>query len=164
RPILYSQTGKHKVSALVLFAWVSAKATFPRGADMDRSGAGFCAGGARQKERDRLSSMEILKSDIGPSAVHLCIDMQRLFDRAGPWPTPWMPRVLPVVVSVVEHAASRTVFTRFVPPRTSCEAQGKWRPCFEKWSHVTRAAIASEQLALLPALIRFVPPAEVFDK
>ena len=32
--------------------------------------------------------------------VHLCVDMQRLFSTEGPWPTPWMDRVLPVVTAI----------------------------------------------------------------
>ncbi len=27
-------------------------------------------------------------------SVHLCVDMQRIFWAEGPWPTPWMERVL----------------------------------------------------------------------
>jgi hypothetical protein len=34
--------------------------------------------------------MNGLKGELGPRAAHLCIDMQRLFSREGPWPTPWM--------------------------------------------------------------------------
>ena len=56
--------------------------------------------------------MSALKAPIGAHAVHLCIDMQRLFTNEGPWPTPWMERVLPVVVAIVERAPARTVFTR----------------------------------------------------
>ena len=108
--------------------------------------------------------MGTLKGDIGPSAVHLCIDMQELFSVRGPWPTPWMERVLPLVVSLVERSPAHTVFTRFVPPPSPEEAHGKWRDYFSKWSGVTRAAIAAEQLELVPALLRFVPPAAVFDK
>ena len=43
-----------------------------------------------------------LKNPIGESARHLCIDMQLLFSPAGPWPTPWMTRVLPVVEALGE--------------------------------------------------------------
>lgn len=108
--------------------------------------------------------MGTLKGDIGPSAVHLCTDMQELFSPRGPWPTPWMERVLPIVVDLVERAPERTVFTRFIPPPTPEDAHGKWRDYFSKWSRVTRAAIAAKQLELMPALRRFVPPAAVFDK
>ncbi len=69
-----------------------------------------------------------LKAVLGPSAVHLCIDMQRLFAEGGPWPTPWMKRVLPNVVRLVEHEPARTLFTRFVPPRSPDEPAGMWAP------------------------------------
>jgi hypothetical protein len=32
-------------------------------------------------------------------AVHLSIDMQRLFAEPSPWHMPWMPRVLPGIVA-----------------------------------------------------------------
>lgn len=105
-----------------------------------------------------------LKGEIGPSAIHLCIDMQELFSLHGPWPTPWMERVVPLVVALVERSPAQTIFTRFVPPPTPQDAHGKWRDYFQKWSEVTRIAIAAEQLELVPALRRFVPPALVFDK
>ncbi len=108
--------------------------------------------------------MGILKGDIGPSAVHLCIDMQRLFAIDGPWPTAWMPRVLPVVVRIVEHAAPRTIFTRFIPPQVPEQAGGKWRDYFGKWREVTQMTMATERLELVAPLDRFVPPARTFDK
>jgi len=40
---------------------------------------------------------------LTPRTVHLCVDMQRLFSRDGPWPTPWMDRVLPVVIDLASH-------------------------------------------------------------
>lgn len=36
-----------------------------------------------------------MQSPKPDGTVHLCLDMQRLFGRDGPWPTPWMERVLP---------------------------------------------------------------------
>jgi len=90
--------------------------------------------------------------------------MQKIFDVAGPWSTPWLPRVLPAIVSIVEHYPARTLFTRFIPPQFPQQASGTWRAYFEKWSNVTRAALAANDLELVPALRRFVPPAEIFDK
>ncbi len=42
-----------------------------------------------------------LMQEIPSQAVHLCIDMQRIFSSEGPWPTPWMERVLPNVIDLV---------------------------------------------------------------
>jgi nicotinamidase-related amidase len=109
-------------------------------------------------------SMGNLKAPIGPDTVHVCLDMQRLFGPSGPWATPWMIKVLPTVVELVERAPSRTVFTRFIPPQTPDQAHGMWRPYFQKWSAITRDRIDIALLGLMPELEKFVPPARMFDK
>ena len=113
---------------------------------------------------EKSRSMGDLKTPPGPNSVHLCLDMQRLFGSQGPWPTPWMERVLPTVVNIVERAPARTVFTRFIPPWTADEAHGTWRLYYEKWKIVTRSHLDPGLLDLMPALVRFVPPAKLFDK
>ncbi|WP_371420800.1 cysteine hydrolase family protein [Tardiphaga sp.] len=106
-----------------------------------------------------------LRSDIdGNRTVHLCLDMQRLFGPDGPWPTPWLERVMPAVVSLVERAPSRTVFTRFIPPVSPDEADGMWRSYFRKWRLVTREVVDPQLLELMEPLQRHVPPAVVLDK
>ena len=67
---------------------------------------------------------------VTPRSVHLCVDMQRLFSADGPWPTPWMHRVLPQVVRLSEHRPERTIFTRFVPPERPEDARGTWSTYF----------------------------------
>jgi len=105
-----------------------------------------------------------LKSPPGPGAVHLCIDMQRLFAADGPWPTPWMERVLPVVVRIVERSPQRTVFARFVTPRTAADAPGMWQAYYEKWRHLTRARLDPRLFDLVPPLQSFAPPAALFHR
>jgi nicotinamidase-related amidase len=90
--------------------------------------------------------------------------MQRLFIAGGPWPTPWMPRVVPTVERLVGHAPERTIFTRFIPPVTPDDAGGMWRTYYAKWPLATRSALDPSLLRLLPELESFVPPADVFDK
>jgi hypothetical protein len=51
-----------------------------------------------------------LVDPVPPSAVHLCVDMQRIFSSDGPWPTPWMERVLPTVTRIAERFPESTVF------------------------------------------------------
>lgn len=100
----------------------------------------------------------------GSNAVHLCIDMQRLFGADGIWPTPWMPRVLPVVAALVQHCPQRTVFTRFIPPQTADDMPGMWRRYYKRWKSATRECIDPGLIELDPALARYVPPAAVVDK
>jgi nicotinamidase-related amidase len=105
-----------------------------------------------------------LKGPPGASAVHLCLDMQRLFGPHGPWRTPWMERVLPTIVSIVERVPAKTIFTRFIPPSTADYAHGMWRAYYDKWKEVTRANLDRELIDLMPALQKYVPPAKIINK
>jgi nicotinamidase-related amidase len=98
------------------------------------------------------------------NAVHLCVDMQRIFARGGLWETPWMERVLPTIAAVVARCPERTVFTRFVTPASAEEAPGQWQGYFRRWKAATRAIIDPAQLDLVGELARYVPPATVVDK
>jgi nicotinamidase-related amidase len=98
------------------------------------------------------------------NAVHLCVDMQRIFAKGGIWETPWMERVLPVISAIVSRCPAKTVFTRFVTPHSPEEAPGQWRPYFERWKIATRQSLRASELELVPELARFAPPAIVVDK
>ena len=96
--------------------------------------------------------------------VHLCIDMQRMFAEPTEWHTPWIERVLPNVVTVVEIDPARTIFTRFIPPKSPDDVGGTWRRYYRKWEAMTRNRLESELIDLVPDLTRFVPPAQLEDK
>jgi nicotinamidase-related amidase len=102
--------------------------------------------------------------DLG-RAVHLAIDLQRLFtDGDSPWRVPWMERVLPQVSELARRHPGRTVFTRFVPPGTPEEMPGAWRDYYRRWRAMTRQALDPRLLELVEPLGRFVPPAHLCDK
>jgi nicotinamidase-related amidase len=105
-----------------------------------------------------------LRAPLSARSVHLCIDMQRLFSADGPWPTPWLDRVLPITVSLAERFPERTVFTRFIPPQTSGDMPGTWRQYYERWRGATREHLDPGLIELLPPLAKLVPPAQVIDK
>ena len=96
--------------------------------------------------------------------AHLCVDMQVMFAEHTAWSTPGVRRVLPRVVTLCEHVADRTIFTRFIPPREPAEASGAWRRYYERWPMMTREVLEPEQLDLLPELRLFRPPASLWDK
>jgi len=98
------------------------------------------------------------------SAVHLCVDMQRMFAEETAWRTPWMPRVLPVVVRLCERRADRTCFTRFIPARSPGDGQGAWRRYWHRWESITLENLGEEGVELLPELQTFTPPARILDK
>lgn len=70
--------------------------------------------------------------DLIRNAVHLCVDMQRIFARGGMWETPWMERVMPGIVATAELNPSRNVFTRFITPRSADERPGRWQQYFKR--------------------------------
>ncbi len=105
-----------------------------------------------------------LRDAVPSNAVHLCVDMQRMFAEDTPWRTPWMQRVAPVVASICDHRPDRTVFTRFIPPSDPDEARGAWRPYWMRWNALTLGELGADYVELMPELSRFAPPAVVFDK
>lgn len=98
------------------------------------------------------------------TAAHLCVDMQELFAQDTPWRTPWLDRVLPNVVSLVETHPRDTVFTRLIPPAKPENAPGAWHAFYERWHEMTRSELDPKLLDLVEPLRRFVPPAQVVDK
>jgi nicotinamidase-related amidase len=107
---------------------------------------------------------DLLPLPLTARTVHLCLDMQRLFSPEGPWPTPWMKRVLPVVVEIAARFPERTVFTRFITPEHHDDMPGMWRRYYVKWADTTRERMDTRFLELVPELARFAPPAAVVDK
>jgi nicotinamidase-related amidase len=101
---------------------------------------------------------------LGPSCIHLCVDMQRMFAADTDWKTPWMSRVLPNVVAVAERHPERSVFSRFIPMREPGDGHGTWRRYYERWPAMTQSRLAPELIDLVPELGRLAPPATVIDK
>ena len=98
------------------------------------------------------------------NAVHLCIDMQRIFAKGGVWETPWMDRVLPAIVDLTSRYSERTVFTRFITPEVFDQRPGQWQKYYKRWEAATRGQLPSDQLDLVSDLARFAPPATIIDK
>jgi nicotinamidase-related amidase len=96
--------------------------------------------------------------------IHVCVDMQRLFGDDTPWRMAWMPRVLPVISNIVERHATRTIFTRFIPPKQAENMNGQWRAYYQRWPEMTRERLPFELIDLVEPLAKFVPPAMTFDK
>jgi nicotinamidase-related amidase len=107
---------------------------------------------------------QLIHGPLGQRCLHLCVDMQKMFAEDTPWHTPWMKRVVPNVQRLVEHAADRTLFTRFIPAEVPGEGNGTWRRYYERWKEMTVAHLGHEMVELVDELAPFVPPAAVFDK
>ena len=97
-------------------------------------------------------------------AVHLCVDMQRIFARGGVWETPWMERVLPVIVGIAGGFANARCSRASSRRKISSDRPGQWQTYYRRWQAATRARLSADQLELVPELARLVPPATVIDK
>jgi nicotinamidase-related amidase len=100
----------------------------------------------------------------GETAVHLCVDMQRMFAETTDWKMPWLPRVLPNIVAIAAAHPSHTIFTRFIPARKPGEGAGMWRQYYERWGSMTIDQLGPDMVELVPELVQFIPPARTFDK
>ncbi|MBV8895240.1 MAG: cysteine hydrolase [Acidobacteriaceae bacterium] len=107
---------------------------------------------------------QLLPLPLTERSVHLCVDMQRIFSAEGPWPTPWMEKVLPVTVTLANHHPERTVFTRFIPPERPDAMPGMWQRYYTRWRAVTRERLDLQLLELMPPLAALGPPATIIDK
>lgn len=100
----------------------------------------------------------------GETAVHLCVDMQRMFAEDTEWSMPWFERVLPKIAAIASAHPERTIFTRFIPASQPKQGVGMWKRYYERWSSMTIDHLGPELIGLVPDLARFVPPARIFDK
>ena len=84
------------------------------------------AGAAVAVEGGAWHGRQLLGLPLTERSVHLCVDMQRIFSAEGPWPTPWMDKVLPVAAALANRHPERTIFTRFIPPQPPDQMPGMW--------------------------------------
>lgn len=108
--------------------------------------------------------LELKHGKIEQGAIHLCVDMQRMFAEETPWRTPWMSKVRPVVAAISREHASSTVFTRFIPAERPEDGQGAWRRYWRRWPQMTLNRLSADLVELLPDLASLCPPARIFDK
>lgn len=111
-----------------------------------------------------MAARGLVHGPLGESCMHLCVDMQRLFGPGYPWAVPWLEKVLPAIESICALHPHRTVFTRFIPAARVGDGRGTWARYYRKWAEVTLERIGTDAVRLVPALERFVPPAQTIDK
>ena len=100
----------------------------------------------------------------GQNAIHICVDMQRMFAEGTQWKMPWLERILPRIVEISAAHSERTVFTRFIPAQKAGQGVGMWRRYYERWATMTIDELGPDMVDVVPDLARFIPPARTFDK
>ena len=101
---------------------------------------------------------------LDEQALHICIDMQRIFLEPGPWYAEAGLALLPKIEQLVHARNLPSVFTRFITPSNASEATGSWQTYYEFWHQVTKAEAGEEWLTLHPTLQKFAKAENTFDK
>lgn len=101
---------------------------------------------------------------IGPCAVHVAIDMQRLFAEPTEWHAPSLAPLVAPIARIAQHRPQRTIFTRFLTPHSAEHARGQWRTYYRRWRSVTLERLAPDMLDLVAPLAALAPPTLVVDK
>ena len=113
-------------------------------------------------EHGQSSKNEGLRFGPLTDAMHVCVDMQRLFAEDTPWKTPWMERVLPKVVELVSANPRACVFTRFIPaPGPKYDYKLAW---MDRLKARAAALIEGEETALMLGDFNVIPePRDCWD-
>ncbi len=111
-----------------------------------------------------MSAHGLTHGPLTGTCLHLCVDMQRLFEPGALWAVPWMVKVLPAIEELTSRHAASTVFTRFLPARRAEAAPGSWAKYYRRWAQVTLDEVDPALVEIVSTLSRFVPPAKVLDK
>jgi nicotinamidase-related amidase len=101
---------------------------------------------------------------IGPDAVHVVIDMQRLFAEDTGWRVASLPGIVPTILKLVRCCPARALYTRFITPPSQAAARGAWRSFYRHWPQVTQDRLAPGLLDLVAPLSAGVTPAQLIDK
>ena len=110
------------------------------------------------------NSEQLKNGPVGETAIHICVDMQRMFAEGTAWQMPWLEKVLPNITAIVEAAPERTIFTRFIPAQEPGQGSGMWAKYYTRWSCMTLAELGPDMIDIVPTLVRYIPPARIFDK
>jgi nicotinamidase-related amidase len=108
--------------------------------------------------------MSELVRPLGPSAVHVVIDMQRLFLEGTAWGSRNTQTLVAPILGLLRHRPSAAVFTRFITPRRKEDAPGTWSYFYDHWPSVLQDNMDPALLDLVPEFTGFVPPGEIADK
>lgn len=97
-------------------------------------------------------------------ALHIVIDMQRLFAEHTDWAVKDIGRIRREVQWLAEHKPGRTLWTRFIPAQNAAAATGSWRKYYEQWPSATLDGGGAAFVDLLPEHRTLAGKAQIFDK
>lgn len=99
---------------------------------------------------------------LSRTAMHLCIDMQRLFAEDSPWASEAVNAALPAVTEICRFKTTSTIFTRFLCPRESATIQGQWNRFYSQCPQIL--TLDPRLFDVIPELTKFAEDAPIFSR
>ena len=97
-------------------------------------------------------------------ALHICIDMQRIFLEPGPWYGEACLSVVEPQRKLIAHAPGRSLFTRFITAHSVDDASGCWRQYYRHWQAITQDEAGAAILDICEELSPLAHEGNVYDK
>ena len=97
---------------------------------------------------------------IGNRALHVSIDMQRIFAELGTFFCPGLASIIPVVSQLTAHQPSNTVFTRYVAPAMSELSGGGWQENYRQWVNSALGSLDKSMFESYSAPFAICPSSE----
>ncbi|MDQ0469846.1 cysteine hydrolase family protein [Labrys wisconsinensis] len=101
---------------------------------------------------------------LGQRALHVAIDMQRLFAEPTDWYVPALAGIVANVERLARERADLTLFARFLVPPSAAEAPGRWRRHYQRWPSVAGDRLDPALIDLVAPLATLARPDRVIDK
>ena len=102
--------------------------------------------------------------EIDSRAIHLCIDMQRIFLESGPWFCSEGLRILEPIKRIIQQFPKNSWFSRFMTPKNPEEFSNSWRRYYKHWEVVTQERIEPAVMDIHPTLLKESIQPKVFEK
>lgn len=115
-------------------------------------------------ENNSTNENDLPFGPLDGNALHICIDMQRIFLEPGPWFGEPGLQVIETIQRLINHAPDRSLFTRFITSETAEDATGSWQRYYRHWHAVTQSEAGSDILNLHDDIRPLAEPDNVYDK
>ena len=111
-----------------------------------------------------MSYSSIRFGPIGKHALHVAIDMQKLFAEPGNFYCAGLQAIVPVITKIVSNKIQETVFTRFIPHRIKNAPATQWEAHYHQSLREDFGQLSPEQYGLIEPLDRLATPDKIIIK
>jgi nicotinamidase-related amidase len=101
---------------------------------------------------------------LGGDAVHVVIDMQRLFEEDTGWLVPDLLAIVPSTLALIAHRPQRALFPRFITPESIESAGGAWQSYYRQWPALLRERLVPEMFDLVAPIAPHAAPERQIEK